>query len=59
MLQVAIGWTDSHLHQCRPDGAIYTFPYDGWEQVDEVDERGVGLSRLPTRFGYASDLGAD
>lgn len=57
VLQVAIGWTDSHLHQFRTDDAIYTVPLDDWEEVDEVDERGVRLSGLPTRFVYAYDLG--
>ncbi len=57
VLQVAIGWTDSHLHQFRTDHAIYTVPFDDWDEVDEVDERGVRLSALPTRFVYAYDLG--
>jgi len=57
VLQVAIGWTDSHLHQFRTDDAIYTVPLDDWVEDDEVDERGVRLSGLPTRFVYAYDLG--
>lgn len=57
VLQVAIGWTDSHLHQFRTYDAIYTVPFEDWEEVGEVDERGVRLSALPTRFVYAYDLG--
>lgn len=57
VLQVAIGWTDSHLHQFRTDDAVYTVPFEDWDEDDEVDERGVRLSGLPTRFGYAYDLG--
>ena len=59
VLQVAIGWTDSHLHQFRTDDAIYTVPLEDWDEDDEVDERGVRLSGLPTRFVYAYDLGDD
>lgn len=56
VLQVAIGWTDSHLHQFRTEDAIYAVPFEDWGQ-EEVDERGVRLSTLPTRFAYAYDLG--
>lgn len=56
VLQVAIGWTDSHLHQFRTEDTIYTVPFEDWGQ-EEVDERGVRLSTLPTRFAYAYDLG--
>ncbi len=58
VLQVAIGWTDSHLHQFRTEDALYTFPVEDWGQND-VDERGVRLSTLPSRFTYAYDLGDD
>ncbi len=57
VLQVAIGWTDSHLHQFRTGDTIYTVPFEEWEEDDEVDERGVRLSALPTRFVYVYDLG--
>ena len=56
VLQVAIGWTDSHLHQFRTDDAVYAVPFEDWDD-DELDERGVRLSTLPTRFVYAYDLG--
>lgn len=57
VFQVAIGWTDSHLHQFRTDDAIYTVPFEEWDEDDVVDERGVRLSKLPPRFVYAYDLG--
>lgn len=57
VLQVAIGWTDSHLHQFRTEDAVYTVPVEEWAEDREVDERGVRLSTLPTRFVYAYDLG--
>lgn len=57
VLQVAIGWTDSHLHQFRTDDSVYTVPFEDWDENDEVDERGVRLSTLPARFVYAYDLG--
>lgn len=58
VLQVALGWTDSHLHQFRTHDAIYSIPFEDWAD-EEVDERGVRLSGLPTRFVYAYDLGDD
>lgn len=57
VLQVAIGWTNSHLHQFRTDDAIYAVPSEDLDELDELDERGVRLSGLPTRFVYAYDLG--
>ncbi len=57
VLQVAIGWTDSHLHQFRTEDAVYTVSFEDWGEDREVDERGVRLSTLPTRFVYAYDLG--
>jgi hypothetical protein len=56
VLQVALGWTDSHLHQFRTDDAVYSIPFEEWAD-EEVDERGGRLSALPTRFVYAYDLG--
>lgn len=57
VLQAAIGWTDSHLHQFRTEDTVYTVPFEDWGEDREVDERGVRLSTLPTRFAYAYDLG--
>jgi len=58
VLQVALGWTDSHLHQFRTDGTTYAVPFEGWDDGErEVDERGVPLSSLPKNFVYAYDFG--
>lgn len=56
VLQVAVGWTDSHLHQFRTDTATYGIPHEEWDD-DELDERGVRLADLPARFVYAYDFG--
>ena len=39
VLQVAIGWTDSHLHQFRTDDAIYAVPFE------DVGRRGARSRR--------------
>ena len=33
VLQVAIGWTDSHLHQFRTEDAVYTVPFEEWART--------------------------
>ena len=56
LLQVAIGWTDSHLHQFVADGARYGMPdTDAFD--DERDETGVPPRALPVRFTYLYDFG--
>jgi hypothetical protein len=56
LLQVAIGWTDSHLHQFVVDGVRYGTPDpDGWE--DEHDETGVPLRALGRHCTYLYDFG--
>lgn len=80
LLQVAVGWTGSHLHQfvagpplhARPRGparpgdpetVVYMPDFgDGFVADDlvglrQVDESGVRLRDLPTRFDYVYDLG--
>jgi Plasmid pRiA4b ORF-3-like protein len=56
LLQVAIGWTDSHLHQFVADDARYGMP-DTDASGDETDETGVPLRSLPARFTYLYDFG--
>ena len=56
LLQVALGWTDSHLHQFVADGICYGVP-DTDEPDDERDEAGVPLRALPPRFSYLYDFG--
>ena len=48
LLQVAIGWTDSHLHQFVADGVRYGMPdTDAFDdEQDEQDETGVPLRAL-------------
>ena len=58
VLQVALGWTDSHLHQFRTETRTYTVPFEQWDDAEtEVDERGVPLSALPPSFVYEYDFG--
>lgn len=60
VVQVAMGWTNSHLHQFIIDGEHYSIPDpDDWEPV--IDERRVALSRIAPRekrkFVYEYDFG--
>lgn len=58
VLQVALGWTDSHLHQFRTETTTYAVPFEQWDDAEtEVDARSVPLSALPRRFLYAYDFG--
>ena len=45
VLQVAMGWTDSHLHQFVVDGAIYGTPDPDWD-VDVKNEARVRLDEV-------------
>ena len=56
VLQVAVGWTDSHPHQFRTDTTTYGIQDEEWDD-DQLDERGVRLADLPARFGYDYDFG--
>lgn len=56
LLQVVIGWTDSHLHQFVTDDGRYGMPdTDAFD--DERDETSVPLRALPARFRYLYDFG--
>jgi Plasmid pRiA4b ORF-3-like protein len=56
ILQVAVGWSDSHLHQFVAGGVRYGMPdTDAFD--DEGDETGVPLRTLPDRFNYLYDFG--
>ena len=46
VLQVALGWTDSHLHQFRTDTTVYAVPFEDGEP--EADDSGAPVSTLPT-----------
>jgi hypothetical protein len=59
LLQAAIGWTDSHLHQFVTPQATYGMVIPGEEvwPEDQRDETRTGLSDLGTRFEYLYDFG--
>lgn len=46
-LQVALGWTDSHLHRFEKDGKEWGVPeYDELGELDLLDEKSVQLSKV-------------
>jgi hypothetical protein len=65
VLQVATGWTNSHLHQFKVGGALYSEPrhhfaeYEGDPEI--LDESKVTLQQLAPRakntLGYEYDFG--
>ena len=54
LLQSAIGWTDSHLHEFATDRARYGPPND---ELDLTDDSTARLADLPGRFIYDYDYG--
>ena len=61
LLQAAIGWTDSHLHQFVTTDATYGMEIPGEEvwPEDQRDETGARLKDLGTEFQYLYDFGDD
>jgi hypothetical protein len=64
VLQIVMGWTDSHLHAFAIGGVQYTMPYEELDNdLDMEDERRVRLSSLvpeaKTQFSYQYDFGDD
>jgi len=61
VLQIAIGWTNSHLHQFDIAGNHYGIPDPEWAEMMPVDERRVTLAMCltpgVTRFTYEYDFG--
>ena len=58
LLQVALGWTDSHLHMFEADGSRYGVPDPDWDdELQPRDEAVARLRDLPTRFEYLYDFG--
>ena len=59
LLQAAIGWTDSHLHQFVTPEATYGMEIPGEEvwPEDQRDETGARLADLGARFEYLYDFG--
>lgn len=56
VLQVAVGWTGSHLHQFIANDRRYGYA-DSDLDLDELDETSARLADLPTRFTYLYDFG--
>lgn len=59
LLQAAIGWTDSHLHQFVTSEATYGMDIPGEEAwpPDQREETGARLADLGARFEYHYDFG--
>lgn len=62
VIQIAMGWQESHLHQFFVGNAIYTDPstLDGWDgnDLDEEDARLEEIApRARSRFRYEYDFG--
>ena len=59
LLQAALGWTDSHLHQFVAGDVRYGMTDPDWldDELDEIDESGVKLRALGEQFTYLYDFG--
>lgn len=60
VIQTAMGWTNSHLHEFDVDGARYGVPDPDWGMDEVVDESRVKLFRVApagSRFRYSYDFG--
>jgi hypothetical protein len=60
LLQAALGWTDSHLHQFVTEGATYGMSLpDDWDvwPPDQRDETDARLADLGASFTYLYDFG--
>ena len=56
VLQAALGWTDSHLHQVIAGDRVIGVPDEGYAP-ETVDETTVKLRDLPAQFDYEYDFG--
>ena len=64
VLQIVMGWTDSHLHEFQIDGTRYGVPDPDFDEGEPLlSEKGVtldaALSPSVTRFLYCYDFGDD
>lgn len=61
ILQVAMGWTDSHLHQFKAGDVLFAEPSEEDEPPGPIDYRRITLSQIAPRRGaacvYEYDLG--
>jgi len=60
IIQVAMGWTNSHLHQFMIDGEYYSIPSEeDWQPV--IDERKYSIAEIApaeqSKFIYEYDFG--
>lgn len=56
LLQAALGWTDSHLHQFVVGDRRWGSPHQEWDD-GQLDESRAGLRELGPRFDYLYDFG--
>ncbi|MEY3881697.1 MAG: hypothetical protein RIQ94_2493 [Pseudomonadota bacterium] len=60
VIQAAMGWTDSHLHQFIIDGEFYSVPFED-EAREDLDESRFKLERISPsikrKFVYEYDFG--
>jgi hypothetical protein len=60
VVQSAMGWTNSHLHEFEIEGRRYGLPDPDWDDHDVTDEATSKLFRVVKqgdRFGYLYDFG--
>ncbi len=61
IVQIVMGWTNSHLHQFIVDGTYYGVPHPDYVGVEMHDERQVKLSQIAGEpgdaFRYEYDFG--
>jgi hypothetical protein len=61
VLQITMGWTNSHLHGFRANGQFYSEPDPDFNDLKVIDERQVRLSQIApeigSRFVYEYDFG--
>jgi hypothetical protein len=61
VLQIAMGWANSHLHGFRAREQFYTEPDPDYTDMDVIDERQVRLNQIApevgARFVYEYDFG--
>ena len=60
VVQSAVGWTNSHLHEFEIAGCRYGMPDPDWDDQNVIDEAKDKLFRLVgqgDRFSYVYDFG--
>lgn len=53
IVQIAMGWTNSHLHQFKVGDVVFAAPDDDHEPPGPIDYRRVTLSQIAPRRGSA------